>query len=42
VHVDAASELRAGAQLLVSIPQFYSVTRSCSGEQMTVVENQVT
>ena len=31
-----------GAQLLVSTPQFYSVTRSCDGEQMTVVENHVT
>jgi hypothetical protein len=30
-----------GAQLLVSIPQFYTVTRSCGGEQATVVENQV-
>ena len=30
-----------GAQLLVSVPQFYTVTRSCSGEQATVVENQV-
>jgi hypothetical protein len=30
-----------GAQLLVSVPQFYSVTRSCGGEQATVVENQV-
>ena len=30
-----------GAQLLVSIPQFYAVTRSCGGEQATVVENQV-
>ncbi len=30
-----------GAQLLVSIPQFYTVTRSCGGEQVTVIENQV-
>ena len=30
-----------GAQLLVAIPQFYTVTRSCGGEQATIVENQV-
>jgi hypothetical protein len=30
-----------GAQLLVSVPQFYTVARSCGGEQATVVENQV-
>ena len=30
-----------GAQLLVSIPQFYTVNRTCSGEQAVVVENQV-
>ena len=30
-----------GAQLLVSVPHFYAVTRSCGGEQATVVENQV-
>jgi hypothetical protein len=30
-----------GAQMLVSIPQFYAVNRSCGGESATVVENQV-
>ena len=32
---------RIGAQLLVSVPQFYTVTRSCGGDTATVVENQV-
>jgi len=30
-----------GAQLLVSVPQFYTVARTCGGNQATVVENQV-
>jgi hypothetical protein len=30
-----------GAQLLVSIPQFYTVNRTCDGQQAVVVENQV-
>jgi len=30
-----------GAQLLVSVPQFYTVDRTCGGNQATVVENQV-
>lgn len=30
-----------GAQMLVSVPHFYTVTRSCDGQQVTVVENQV-
>jgi hypothetical protein len=30
-----------GAQLVASVPQFYTVTRSCDGTQAIVVENQV-
>lgn len=30
-----------GAQLVASVPQFYTVTRSCDGTEATVVENQV-
>ena len=30
-----------GAQLLASVPQFYTVTRSCDGLETIVVENQV-
>lgn len=30
-----------GAQLIVSIPTFTTVTRACDGQQVTVVENQV-
>ena len=30
-----------GAQLIVSVPQFTTVTRSCDGQPVTLVENQV-
>lgn len=41
VFVNGALTGVTGAQLLVTVPHFTTVTRTCNGEQVTVVENQV-